>query len=56
VRRALVRARRGRQGQPLLRVNCLDGVDPQALIDTPVKYFDMLHDDFGSPPAETRHL
>ena len=39
-----------------VRVNCLDGVDPQALIDAPVKYFDMLHDDFRSPPAVTRHL
>jgi hypothetical protein len=39
-----------------VRVNCLDGVDPQALIDAPVKYLDMLHDDFRSPPAETRHL
>ena len=39
-----------------VRVNCLDGVDPQELIDAPVKYFDMLHDDFKSPPAETRHL
>ena len=39
-----------------VRVNCLDGVDPQELIDAPVEYFDMLHDDFKSPPAETRHL
>lgn len=39
-----------------VRVNCLDGVEPQELIDAPVKYFDMLHDDFKSPPAETRHL
>jgi len=39
-----------------VRVNCLDGVDPQELIDAPVKYFNMLHDDFKSPPAETRHL
>jgi hypothetical protein len=36
--------------------NCLDGVDPQELIDAPVRYFDMLHDDFRSPPAESRHL
>jgi len=39
-----------------VRVNCLDGVDPQELIDAPVKYMDMLHDDFKSAPAETRHL
>ena len=39
-----------------VRVNCLDGVDPRVLIDAPVSYFDMLHDDFKSPPAETRHL
>lgn len=39
-----------------VRVNCLDGVDPQELIGAPVKYFDMLHDDFKSPPPETRHL
>jgi len=37
-------------------VNCLDNVDPKELIDAPVKYFDMLHDDFSSAPAETRHL
>ena len=39
-----------------VRVNCLDGVDAQELIDAPVKYMDMLHDDFRSTPAETRHL
>ena len=39
-----------------VRVNCLDGVEPQELIDAPLKYFDMLHDDFKSTPAETRHL
>ena len=42
--------------QMAVRVNCLDGVDPQELIDAPVKYFNMLHDDFKSPPAQTRHL
>jgi hypothetical protein len=40
----------------VVRVNCLDGVDVGELIDAPVKYFNMLHDDFKSPPAETRHL
>jgi hypothetical protein len=39
-----------------VRVNCLDGVDPQELVDAPVKYFDMRHDNVKSPPAETRHL
>lgn len=39
-----------------IRVNCLDGIEPQELIDAPLKYFDMLHDDFKSTPAETRHL
>lgn len=39
-----------------VRVNCLDNADAQELIDAPVKYFDMLHDDFKSTPAETRHL
>ena len=38
------------------RVNCLDGVDEGELVDLPVKYFNMLHDDFKSAPAETRHL
>jgi len=39
-----------------VRVNCLDGIDPQELVNAPVTYFDMLHYDFKSPPAETRHL
>lgn len=39
-----------------VRVNCLDVVYPQELIDAPVSYFNMLHDDFKSPPAEIRHL
>jgi len=39
-----------------VRVTCLDGVDPKELIGAPVQYFNMLHDDFKSPPAETRHL
>jgi hypothetical protein len=42
--------------QVAVRVNCLDGVDPYELINAPVKYFNMLHDDMKSPPAETRHL
>ena len=39
-----------------VRVNCLDGVDAPELVEAPTKYFDMLHDDFKTPPAETRHL
>jgi hypothetical protein len=39
-----------------VRVNCLDGVEPRELADAPVKYMDMLHDDFKAAPAETRHL
>ncbi|MND02878.1 hypothetical protein D3C83_224340 [compost metagenome] len=39
-----------------VRVNCLDGVDAGEFAAAPVKYFNMLHDDFKSPPAETRHL
>ena len=40
----------------VVRVNCLDGVESAELVDLPVKYFNMLHDDFKTPPAETRHL
>jgi hypothetical protein len=39
-----------------IRVNCLDGVEPKEFADAPVRYFNMLHDDFKSAPAETRHL
>lgn len=39
-----------------VRVNCLDGVDPKELLAAPVMYFNMLHDDMKSPPAQTRHL
>ena len=42
--------------QVAVRVNCLDGMNPKELIAAPVKYFNMLHDDMKSPPAETRHL
>jgi len=51
---------RGADGQGnaiyAVRVNCLDDIDPQILVDAPIKYFDMLHDDFKATPAETRHL
>jgi hypothetical protein len=39
-----------------VRVNCLEGIDDKEMVDAPIKYFDMRHDDFKSPPAETRHL
>jgi hypothetical protein len=39
-----------------IKVNCLDGVEPRELADAPVRYMDMLHDDFKSSPEETRHL
>ncbi len=39
-----------------VRVNCLEGVDDGEFSGAPVKYFNMRHDDFKSPPAETRHL
>ena len=39
-----------------VRVNCLDGVDAAEFAAAPVAWFDMLHDDPKSPPAETRHL
>lgn len=46
------------QGRPtvVVRVNCLEGVDEQDLVAAPVRYFDMRHDNFKTPPAETRHL
>jgi hypothetical protein len=34
----------------------LEGVDDKALVDAPIKYFDMRHDNMKTPPAETRHL
>ena len=39
-----------------LRVNCLDGVPAEEFATAPVRYFDMLHDNPKTPPAETRHL
>lgn len=40
----------------VVRVNCLEGVDAKELVDAPIRYFDMLHDNFKSPPAETSYL
>jgi hypothetical protein len=39
-----------------VRVNCLEGVSPEEFTRAPVRYFDMLHDNPKTPPAETRHL
>ena len=46
------------KGNPMyvVRLNCLDGVDDEVFAGVPVKYFNMRHDDFKTPPAETRHL
>jgi len=40
----------------VIRVNCLDRADDAELAGAPVRYFNMRHDDFKAPPAETRHL
>jgi hypothetical protein len=39
-----------------VNVACLDGVDLDELMAAPVTYYDGLHDDWGSTPAEVRHL
>lgn len=46
------------QGNPFyaVRVNCLEGADEKELVDAPIKYFDMRHDNMKTPPGETRHL
>ena len=35
---------------------CLDDVQPQELIDAPVRYFDGRHNNWMHTPDETRHL
>jgi hypothetical protein len=39
-----------------VNIACLDGVDIDELMAAPVTYRDGRNDDWGSPPAETRHL
>ncbi|MBN9234865.1 MULTISPECIES: GFA family protein [Phyllobacteriaceae] len=39
-----------------INVACLDGVDIDELMAAPVTYRDGRNDDWGSTPAETRHL
>jgi len=45
-------------GETFYAVNlaCLDNVTPEELVQAPVAFVDGLHDDFKSPPKETRHL
>lgn len=37
-------------------INCLKDLDDRTLATLPVTYCDGRHDDWQSPPAETRHL
>ena len=39
-----------------VNLTCLDNATPDELIQAPVAFVDGLHDDFKSPPKETRHL
>jgi hypothetical protein len=39
-----------------INLAALDDVDPAELAKAPVMYVDGRHDNFESPPAETRHL
>jgi hypothetical protein len=39
-----------------INLACLDDVDASVLADAPVRYMDGRHDNWGQPPAETRHL
>ena len=39
-----------------VRIAALDDLDIDSLMDKPVTYRDGLHDNWWTPPAETRHL
>ena len=39
-----------------IELACLDDASPQELIDVPLRFADGRHNNWMSPPAETRHL
>ncbi|WP_433931180.1 GFA family protein [Sorangium cellulosum] len=39
-----------------VQLGALDDVDPRELVEAPVRYADGRANDWGRPPAETRHL
>jgi len=39
-----------------IELACLDDANPQELIDAPLRFADGRHNNWMSPPAETRHL
>jgi len=39
-----------------IELACLDDATPQELIDAPLRFADGRHNNWMSPPAETRHL
>lgn len=45
-------------GYPYINVNimCIEGFDIDEILNAPVTYHDGLHDDWGNPPAQNRHL